>query len=395
LACERPVINLKLRTISPISIGSDKGDVLSPYADFVFSDDGKMLHYLNLEKIEEAVGKQKKLEEYIQGIRGGMDNNRSNFNLFRFLTNTLDLDLDEITRRRVPQHGLRPGDRRNINPTVKNAGSPYLPGSSVKGALRTAMLYDWLVNTKAGEKELAENVAILNKIANTDPNKRREIDKFKEDVFNEVPLLGSLKSPFGPDARFLRVSDSKPLSFDKLTIYALSRIRLVQGLGKSVIPQVLEAIPPNQDLYCSISIDPWIRDMAKNEVLDYLADGDFNQIFQIISSFSRDCVINELFELSNANSRDFEKEIDALMLFYENLQNRINDGAVFLRLGFGKTVNDNSLTLALANGMEDQTSFNRFREYFHKLKRETDLFPITRTVTPEGLPMGWVEVIQN
>ena len=83
------------------------------------------------------------------------------------------------------------------------------------------------------------------------------------------------------------------------------------------------------------------------------------------------------------------------MDFYEKLQKRAEDGAVFLRLGFGKTANDNSLTLALANGLQDQTAFNQFRAHFHKLKRENDLFPITRTVTPEGEPMGWVEVTLN
>ena len=390
-------LELKLRTVTPVSIGTDKGDVLSPYADFIFSDNGKMLHYLHLSKVEKALENQpQKLDEYLRGIRGGMDNNRSDFSLYRFLTGSLKLDIDDVTRHSIPQHGLRPGDRRNINPTIKNAWQPYLPGSSLKGALRTAMLYDWLVNTKDGEKSLNESVVLLGKITGMDSFKKRALEDLKDKVFDESPLLGSLQSSFGPAARFLRVSDSAPLPANTLAVYALRRIRLKPGLGKSAIPQVLEAIPPEQDLLCSLSIDPWLRDKASdNKTLDYLADGDFKTIFQNIGAFSRDCIANELYELRDATTRDFEKEVDGLIQFYENLQKRAADGAIFLRLGFGKTANDNSLTLALANGLQDQTAFNRFRMHFHKLKRETDLFPITRTITSEGLPMGWVEVTER
>lgn len=385
-------LSFSLRTLTPLSIGGDKGEVLSPYADFIFSDDGKKLRYLNLSKIEEAVSSQNKLDEYVRGIQSGMDNNRSDFNLYRFVTGSLKIDLDDVTRRTVPQNGLRPGDRRNVVTTVKNAHQPYLPGSSLKGALRTAMLYDWLVNTKVGEAALYEAVALLEKMSKMDAFKKREIEKVGESIFDESPLLGSLNSSFGPDARFLRVRDSAPLPPNAMAVYALRRIRLKPGLGKSAIPQVLEAIPPGQQLSCSLSIDPWLRDRAENKPLDYLANGDFKTIFANLSAFSRDCIANELYELRDATTRDFEKEVDGLIDFYEQLQKRAEEGAIFLRLGFGKTANDNSLTLALANGLKDQTSFHRFRAHFHKLKRENDLFPITRTITPEGEPMGWVEI---
>jgi len=49
-----PTLRLSMRTITPVCIGSDKGDQLSPYADYIFSEDGKQLHYLNLRAIERA-----------------------------------------------------------------------------------------------------------------------------------------------------------------------------------------------------------------------------------------------------------------------------------------------------------------------------------------------------
>ena len=40
---EPKIIKLSIRTLTPVSIGGDKGEQLSPYADYVFSRDGKML----------------------------------------------------------------------------------------------------------------------------------------------------------------------------------------------------------------------------------------------------------------------------------------------------------------------------------------------------------------
>ncbi|NUM80788.1 hypothetical protein HUU42_08285, partial [bacterium] len=88
-----------------------------------------------------------------------------------------------------------------------------------------------------------------------------------------------------------------------------------------------------------------------------------------------------------------EAEIQKLLVIYENMAMRAEAGAIFLRLGFGKTVNDNSLLLTLLYGLQDDgAAWRQYRKAFFKVRRDNAFFPVTRTLTPDGMPMGWVEV---
>lgn len=405
-------LTLNLRLLTPLHIGDNKGKKLSPYCDYVFSDDGRYLHYLDLEKIEVAVVEKNALDDYVQLIQA-MDNNRSQMDLKRFLTDRLGLDIDWITRSRIAQTGLDSKQKQPVMPVVKNAGRPYLPGSSLKGALRTAMLYDWLVFTKAGKDVIESYRNPINEAAEKYQrhlhndllssnwrqkeerirNLREEVNNSVKTVFEEEALWGqSQAEDKAPEAQYIRVRDSRPVDVKQLKIYALKRIRIVPGRGKNAIPQVVEAIQPGTELYTDISIRPEFQ----NTYFDYLKTGDFATIFGNLNNFSKDCIDNELCELEDAlNSKgntSFKREIEKLLEFYENLKNRANSGAIFLRLGFGKTVNDNSLILALLYGMEDDDAWHKFRQVVHNIRRKEDFFPVTRTITADGLPLGWVEV---
>jgi CRISPR type III-A-associated RAMP protein Csm5 len=403
---EQKTIKLALKTIAPVSVGGDKGGQLSPYADYVSSWDGKALHYLNLRKIENAVQQAGALDEYVQAIRTTINNNRSEFDLEAFITGTLRQNVDDFIARRVPQFGIRPGQRVPISPVVKNAGNTYLPGSSIKGALRTAALYDWLVNTKEGLpylKNAADSLGKLRKLREQwlelkknrgDFKKIREVEfeikKHDRAIFDESDLFGGLRE--GPEARFLVVRDTRPLTPDALEVQALRRIRLVAGKGKSVIPQVMEAIPAGTEMQTELAIWP----AFKKQALAYWNTGDFAEIFKYLQAFSLACIENEILDLTDAldakEKTDFEREIKKLLAFYQDLKSRAEAGETFLRLGFGKTVNDNSLMLALLNGLEKRTAWHDMRAVFHKIRRESAFYPVTRLVTEGGLPMGWVAV---
>ncbi|MCS6928271.1 MAG: type III-A CRISPR-associated RAMP protein Csm5 [Saprospiraceae bacterium] len=400
---------LRLKVITPVHIGDDKGKTLSPYCDYVFSDDGQYLHYLDLRKIEEAVTKANALEEYIRLI-GAMDNNRSEMDLKRFLTGKLSLAVPQVTRCRLAQKGLKSSDKLHIMTTVKNAGQPYLPGSSLKGALRTAILYDWLVCTEAGKSVIEGYRVLIEKAAreyskvSTSQRSRHSSNKeirqikseLEKNIFKEEELFGFLNSGNrAPDSQYLRVRDSQPVSIEQLGVYALRRIRITSGKDKSAIPQVVEAIKPGTELETDISIRPEFH----NKYFDYWKDRNFRSIFENLNVFSKDCIDNELHELNdaldNAENLDFSDEIEALVEFYEDLKAKANNGAIFLRLGFGKTINDNSLILALLYGLDNDETWHLFREVIHGIRRRDAFFPVTRAIAPDGKPMGWVEVLPN
>jgi len=403
---KQKTIKLGLKTVTPVSVGGDKGEQLSPYSDYIASADGAQLYYLNLPKLERAVLEAHALDAYIKAIRTTINNNRSEFDLELFINDTLKQDVQDFIARRVPQRGIRPGQRVPITPVVKNAGNPYLPGSSLKGALRTAALYDWLVHTNEGLPHLhraADALSQLRKLREQwldlkknqgDFRKIREIEteikKLDRAVFDESELFGGLRE--GPEARFLMVRDTLPLGENALEVQALRRIRLVPGKGKSTIPQVMEAIPAGTELHTELAIWPAFQ----KKTLAYWNTGDFAEIFKHLQTFSLACIENEILDLSAAldtkEKFDFEVEIKRLLDFYHNLKARAEAGEIFLRLGFGKTVNDNSLMLALFNGLDKKAAWHDMRAVFHKIRRESAFYPVTRLMTESGLPMGWMQI---
>lgn len=431
---EDKIIHYKLRltTLTPVAIGGDKSEQLSPDLDFVFSEDGKSLHYLDLDKVEEAVLKNDLIDEFVRQT-STLNNNRSTLDLKSFLTTRFGKDISPFIASTVRHRGLQlhtnstEQSKIRISTAIKNAGEPYLPGSSLKGALRTAMLYDWLVGTKVGDVVLKNNVQKIKQLdyLNQELYKlrldrdrsvwgkikdmEREARKVTDEIFNELELFGPLQKRLpngrpdtsypGTDARHIRVQDSLPLPPDAIEVYKLERIRITpaptmsRGKGAS-IPQVLEAIKPGQHLETAVSILP---EFQNTKVLDYWNNGSFGEAFGLLNGFSKACIDNEIIELRDALDSSetrlpFEPQIKGLLEFYEEMKVRAEGGAVFLRLGFGKTVNDNSLLLALLYGLEDQTAWRQFRRNFFKVRRDNAFFPVTRTFTPDGKPMGWVEV---
>ncbi|WP_315815073.1 hypothetical protein [Paraflavitalea speifideaquila] len=82
-------IPLTIDTLSPVSIGS--GIKLSPYSDYIIED--KTVYYINHELVQHALSQKTTLiDEYVNGITTGMNNNKSGFNLSTFYTSRLKFD---------------------------------------------------------------------------------------------------------------------------------------------------------------------------------------------------------------------------------------------------------------------------------------------------------------
>ncbi|MEL7222268.1 MAG: hypothetical protein AAGJ93_13170, partial [Bacteroidota bacterium] len=199
----------------------------------------------------------------------------------------------------------------------------------------------------------------------------------------------------------IRVSESELLPSSALAVYPARRIRLrpVRGNGKrgstadSDIPQYREALVPGTLISTQISI----LDRFRNPDLHYLIQASQDWI-HALNRFAEECIDNEMLQLQVAQGHRgmYEARANELIQFYENLKSRLDNGNLFLRLGAGKTVYDNSLLLALIYGdaqqKEEETYFRMIREVLFDVPEDVDLFPMTRTVAGNNTPMGWVEI---
>ena len=401
---------LKLTTVSPISIGGDQADTLSPYADFIVTDDEQKIIYLKKEVIEQKVMEKGLLEEYVRSIQMGMDNNRSEFDLKSFIRDRLELGLDSVSVREVNNHGYAYQSKQEIKPIIKSKNRPFIPGSSIKGALRTAILFNWLVGAEKMDPQLnsyyyqidqwrqleSEIKRLKKRSGNYDARKtikdnNDRIRDIKRKLFDESKLFGHItKSESGPDARRMKLTDTSILD-SGLGIFGGKRIRLLKGKDNSAIPIVREAIEADQNLDFQLSIEA----PFSNPKLKYLENNQTEKILKAVNNFTLDSLDNELEELNLAKNADFKREIEDLKGFYHDLQDRAKNGEVFIRIGFGKTIFDNSLMLALLYGSTPEQSSKAFYTYQNlmlRVRSDNDIFPITRTVTDNNLPFGWAKL---
>jgi CRISPR-associated protein Csm5 len=161
--------NVTLTTLSPLFIGS--GKTLSPYSDFI--QEGNNLIYLNQKKIEEAISNKPELiDEYVKEIRRRMNNTKSDASLKDFITTRLKLPLESVTLRKVPLQGNI--GKQQLRQFISTAGRPFIPGSTLKGAFRTAVLYDWLINDNNGKKLLEDFIENLEKTDSKNKEEKNE-----------------------------------------------------------------------------------------------------------------------------------------------------------------------------------------------------------------------------
>ena len=143
------VFDLTLIAKAPVFIGSGKSYVKKEYVfltprfarvscdEVMLLDETKFFHLLLERKLE---------DKYTQFMLGAQTD------LYRFLTAECCLSLNDI--RAVSRYSIAAADAldaghslKEINAFVRGAdGRVYVPGSSVKGALRTAILTDWILS---------------------------------------------------------------------------------------------------------------------------------------------------------------------------------------------------------------------------------------------------------
>jgi len=370
----------RITTLTPVSIGD--GNTLSAFADYVL-EKGK-IYYINQQIIRDKMGKNPELMDfYVEGMIRGKSNTTNTFDLKNFIFNRLKLTLQQAASHSIEAKNV--SGKKEFYTVVKNAGqSPYIPGSTLKGAIKTALLYDWLIDAKNDWCEnYLENLNNKEERGRLEAQLMAEFDKFE-----------------------LGVSDSSLLEFDTLQAIDIKRLHIKKG--SLDIPQTREAIKENIACECEI------RNVRK--LIAEKADGtkvyknySWRELCKIINKFS-DNSCNIEWEIMER----FEKKLDNkyykhLENFYRTIQKRTESlTTAYLRLGTGKGFYFNSIALALydRDGTENKGQFLKFlktcgygKVYNTKQRQveEYDLnpdeFPITRFVEiTETKPLGWIQL---
>ncbi len=286
---------------------------------------------------------------------------------------------------------------RALLPLVRDVEErPYLPGSSLKGAIRTALtwaLFSEQLRQAGGElTETRAGQAIVQELC--EPRPRRE--QFARRL--EIALFqgGGGFEPNHDLLRALRPCDSAPLGrnaavAEQVGIYSLRNGRLaLRGPGNRWL---VETLPPGTRLRLEVELDHGLfRSGDAGLPAERAGSLRLQELLRACREFAR--------ALVEAEARFYRQAgPPSLAQFYEELLRRIaqaGPGEAYLQLGWGTGWTAKTVGLLLRGRPELAQIVQRLRL---DRGRGSNPFPKTRRLVERGerplLPLGWVRVTMS
>ncbi len=361
-------------TMSSLHIGN--GEELTSTGEYLTT--ANRIYFLNQEELMKRLKADDLYKSYIQKIL----DQKTGFNFNKLLEgwgiNTLDLAAREI---RLQQEGLNMAANNKLQICIKTKGEAYIPGSSIKGMLRTAILFRFL----------KEN-----------PNKLQTIEMEIVDCLGKENTLRALKRYWENKERNLlpenvfkaiRPCDTATVTDDKLVVEQVNR--------QSFLPQnsevskgldwLTECIGKEVELPFELNI---LTDF-KEDGFQYLKTGNPRELFNTINDHTLRLIVQER-ELINTAKPDQEVKSALLTQLgeYENMITSSNGDYAITRMGKGKTLFFQTILPLLKVELRDailmllrrKSAESNEEEYMGGLPRSRVL-----TVTGQEM-MGWVKL---
>ena len=325
---------ITITTLSPLHIGN--GEQLSAVGEFYTTQD--KIYFLDNERLIQAVKEIGKLDDYINKIlEVGID-----LDFYDLLQNWgIDPRLFAEKVINLNQEGLLSSNNNILHKCIKTNECAYIPGSSLKGLFRTAMVVHFFANNPYYFDRLEKSI-------------REELKKGggKKEIGK---LWSKLEKKYFPDFIFhcIRFSDSTVLSEDKLVIEQMSRISFYENDGEGV-DWLLECIHPDSSSKVEMTILPKLDNERiefhfKNKSTDsqdfninnweYIKKQDIPAFFKMLNAYSLILIDFEI-ELLRRTSQN--KGIAKLLIatlegYKESIKESGNQYGI-ARLGKGKTL---------------------------------------------------------
>lgn len=376
---ERSVEHLKIETITPVSIGT--GEVWSPITDYFVED--KMLYRIDKEKFQNLLNSKSKIDTFSKYVSRSVNESGTGttIQLNRFIETELGTSPHDLTKDAIPYPNMESG-KEQVNCCYQLNGSPIIPGSSIKGAIKTALFYHWLRKTPEGKATLDAIIRNLVPRYNEKWFRQEYPKKVEKNFLTKVDQNGrAIFSDLG-------ISDTHPFDKQSSVILKTERIHLTKPQYNGV-PQVKMCINKSSSSELTYKSSRWTPDI------------DF---FQKMNVFAYNTILTEqeiLYNHSNGVSISIKKGLNT---FYDQMTNEIDrmektgEKAFFLRIGSGKSYFDNTIAMAIYE--KDENAFKSLCKMYQLGKapneheyRIKEPFPITRSIiTDMNEPLGWVKI---
>ncbi len=373
--------NCTLTTLTPIHIGS--GEKFGKI-DYVFHNN--FLTIVDIDKLIAQLKNPVALSNEIE--RAG-----KNFSMELFLkSQKINIENVELYTTDCPK-----APTGEVIVHIKESSNlPFIPGSSIKGAIRTALLWNVLKEDASICKRVEDAVnQDLQKLTNDikkNPNRQKRIiegskrkigKKAEEIVFGENPNYDLLRA--------LQISDTICAGIDNLQISEVNIMSAVSdGYKWKEIIVFLESLKIGTKLEGSLKIDEFLLEDKIAKLLKFNGKQELiRKISEICNYFASEFIENEI--------KFYNKyKLSQLAAEYERLANLIPPSKEGFLLHFGWGSGWHGMTIGRLLQEDPDFDFKDLRRTFSLGKRGIDEFPKTRKIVFERnqpkYPLGWVNI---
>lgn len=264
---------IHLETIGPVHIGS--GESLRKN-EWILDSRTQTATVLDSRKFFRLLGERGLLRDYENYVMS------SKLPLHRWLNekNISRLDIQKAAKYTLDTSGLdlKNGKIRDMTLTMKDPyGLPYIPGSSLKGALRNIILAKMMREKPYNLTPIKEEVYAFR--GNPKKFLNRESNRLNEDYFHTKGISERKADAVNDIMSGIRISDSNAVSLDSLTLCQ----KVDAGTnGKTWnIPLVRECIRPETEFEFELTIDKTQTkltvDFIEKAICDFMED--YNELY--------------------------------------------------------------------------------------------------------------------
>lgn len=348
----------KVEIISPVHIGS--GDKISPI-EYILED---KFYRINMDSLFED--KDFPREEFIEKAKTQIYLGDFYSQAKKHKSYYLEI-CEELKRRKIIKEVLE---------FIKSGGKVFIPGSSLKGAIRTAIIY-YAIKNKEEIHSFVKNELI--KLSKKGGDRKRADDRIDEKFF------GKTTHDF---MKGLIVSDSNLFYTDvlKLQLVKVLSVNVANKLQQK-LDLLVEALKIGSKFEISIKIDDFyfreeVKELGFSNKKEYLEN-----LPKICNEYAK-----ELIEYEMKFFKKYGNWYKDLIEFYEDLK---EEDGFLLRISWGTGWH----SMSIARLFQEESFFFELRKKFKLGKRKNppyffNIFPKTRKVVVDDkiYPLGWIKL---
>lgn len=292
---------LKLRTVTPVHIGGGEHSKLNKQK-YIFDKEQKKIHVINENKFVNFLIQTGKLDSYIEFLKKA-----SKENSIKTWLDEVKVKVSDYNKFAEYILDIKDMNYKTFNDIigfVKNQFlQPYIPGSSIKGSLRTYLITSELIRNRknfCNEWEKLNKILKQNGISNdTIKQLITEIEFKALHLMNDFGEKKTRNDPLNSIMRGIKIGDSSPAGLDRLFLSQKKDYNLhIKKTGR--ISVFREFLVPETEMEILLSVDKFFTTRIGLENLQGLHERikAVNEYYFSMLSNYKNKSINNLNELN-------------------------------------------------------------------------------------------------